>query len=211
MAKLKYQGIESNVDSENEKRAILSFLDRYWDVKIEGDWQLPKVVDYIFDKGIKYGIALRESVVEPEIERHNTLASYRNNHGRKIEFTGISRKRNFRFEREMGALEKRLGKHVQITAKPKGYEEFCAAHPEEFPDDENDEKLEFNGTKLHSSIGAGCFNFEESLSRAHVKYDDKSQGRSPSTTMISTIFRQGINIGVLVVEQNLEKVFKDFY
>lgn len=120
--------------------------------------------------------------------------------GTKIDFCK-TRKRKKRFESEMNDLEKKLSNHVKINAKPKKYDKFLAYHPEEYSYEKNYEKLEFEGTKLHTSIGAACFDFEVCLSNPYVKYSNKNQHICPTTTMISTIFRQGVNLGVLVVEQ----------
>jgi len=208
MAVVNYQGIESKVDIDQEKKAIVTFLNDYWEIRLKGIMTLPGIVDHIYDAGIEYGIAYREKEVGEQVRTHNKHADLDKRihdedpgHAvscKKIKFTGTSTRRDLNFERAMNRLLKWSSRHVEYCT-PQGYDEYRQAHPEDFPEEK--ETLEFDGIELHHSLGATSYNFNEALKKSNVLVNDRDQGRPPLTTLLEVIFRQGANFGVLLVEQ----------
>lgn len=193
LKKIKYQGIISNIDINSEKKAIIEFLNKYWNVKIKGDYDLRKVVSKVFDEGIKYGIAYWEDWVEELIKKDNRYVW--KTPRKKVKFARTYKKGEYDDTSVESNLEKMLEGHAKISAKPKGYDRYKAKHDQdEYPEYKGD--LEFEGTPLFYALAAGCFRFQEALSKERILHHDE-----PLNSMITSIFLQGKNYGILLVEQ----------
>ncbi len=197
---MEYLGIESKINPENEKDAIVRFLDRYWDITLAPEETLPKMVDYILDSGIKYGIAYQERELQEKVNEYNSLVDLLSKEGKKADRINFIRTTSnesieFNFSLQIDYLKPRVVERWRISAQPKGYEEFRKAHQgEEFVD--MDERLEFEGSELPYYLAAHCLSFEVSLNKGHVFHH-----KDPLTSLVSAIYQQGMSIGMQVVEQ----------
>lgn len=197
-----YQGIESAIDPIKERNAILKFLNRYWDVRTKRNKSLADANDYILQEGIRYGIALYEKEYNETTEVYNELMEMRNaregKKSKKIDFqrTTIDDDLKGNFPSRIDLIETTIKREFIMSAMPKKYKSFKYR-------DDDDEELEFDGTKeLHYIAGgAVCFNFPTSLKSRHIHYSEENQERSPLTELVSAIYRQGMNIGVQAVAQ----------
>lgn len=202
---MKYQGIESKIDPKDERDAILKFLDRYWDISFKSKKPLTEAIDYILQTGIKYGIALHEKEVQQAVDFYNRMVDYANSENKnvpKIDFQRTTSDEDSKghFALQAGLVETTLKKEWKISAKPKGYEAFKQAYDSgDFAD--IDENLEFEGTRLHDKIGASCPDLPDYLKKGNIYYSEENQNRTPLREMVGAILRQGMNIGIRVVEQ----------
>jgi hypothetical protein len=198
MAKFTYQGIESLIDSDKEKEAMLEFLGRYWNVQTRGSWGLSKIVSNVFDEGVNYGIAYRE---RETADRLDGKVYPQSDVGIKVKIT--QKVSNVSCENQVDYLRTK----AKISAKPKGYKKFYQAHKgKDFP--EEDEDLEFSGSRLNNTLGATCPGFGDMLKKRSVKYN-QDRGRSPEFTLIRAIFTQGMSFGYNVVDQKYDPVFEE--
>jgi len=202
---MQYQGIESKIDPAIEMDAIAAFLDKYWNVKVKNGSVLD-VVSYIVEEGINYGIAYWEHETEGHISLYNSLTDTLSEVNPnldivRIELSRTSEQDEFTFSSEMESIGRLLKEKYGVTASPKGYRRYCKEN-EAWDFSDLDEVLEFEGTtELHPSLSVTTHGFSEGMKKGPVMYNDKEQGYSPLSTMMGCVFRQGMTIGMGVVEQ----------
>ena len=195
--KMKYQGIESAISPEKEKEAILEFLDKYWDVKIVSGEPVEKIINYIFQEGIKCGIDIQEEFNQFPIDRINSDS-------KKIEFKRTNP--NFIKLDDIPSNLKKQG--WNISAQPKEYESFKQTY-DEFNEPEIEE-LEFSGSKLHCSLAAGYLDFKDALTKKQVYTMEISDDKSPLASLIDAVYFQGMSIGIQVVDQKWDEEINKF-
>ena len=126
---MKYQGIESKVNPEAERNAILEFLVSNWDVTVRPQRHLSEAIDYLLLEGIRYGIALQEKETQRTVETYNSFVSIANNRSGTFEpiiFTRTSSENDLNgdFPGLGETTEARIRKEWVIFATPKDYEAF---------------------------------------------------------------------------------------
>lgn len=102
-----------------------------------------------------------------------------------------------------GALEglTKAMSRATLKAEPKGWAAYKKTAQEY--DEPGPEAKGFKGKPLHSSLGASIGGFGDTTSRASVFYNEL-RDRSPLNTMLSAVFRQGMNLGVVTLEKPLQ-------
>lgn len=214
---LKYLGLESRINPEQERDAILTFLERYWDISTDPERSIAGVIDYILEAGIKYGVAVQEEQTQEAVDLRNKWIDIYKAAGRELTINKIDFKRTtsdeemaayrrlgyFDFETQVNPIETALIKEMAISAQPKGYEAYKQEHGTNTENYEDmNEELEFTGTlELHNFLAAPNPPFPYCLNKGSIYYTEANQGRSPLTELISAVYSQGMNIGMGVVEQ----------
>ena len=102
---------------------------------------------------------------------------------------------NFDYSQHVDALIENIKKSWNVSARPKGYNEFIKDYKDFKGQEELDETemlKEFDGC---DDSGARSFPFPIRISTPHVAYDDICQGRKPLETLIGAIFGYGIAYG----------------
>ncbi len=200
---MKYLNLESSISPEKERDEIVKFLDKYWNVKVRPGKSLGEAIDYVLQEGINSGIAWQEKKSQELVEDYNTLANWANEAGGNVSVIDFERTTTdedvARYNNPFKRLESVLRKNWLFSAQPKGYKKFKRTH-EAIPQ-AYDEDLEFFGSGLHSSLRSSCPGFADSLEKGFVYYSEKEQDRSPVNELAGAIYRQGMTIGIQMVEQ----------
>ncbi|MBL8957919.1 MAG: hypothetical protein JNK82_44500 [Myxococcaceae bacterium] len=87
-----------------------------------------------------------------------------------------------------------------LKAAPSGWATYKKTAREYDPP--GPEAKTFKGRQLHFSIGSSAGGFGDSMSRATTYYHHL-RGRSPLNTLLSSVFRQGMNLGLETLDQPL--------
>lgn len=212
-----YLGIESRINPEQERDAILTFLKKYWDISTNPERSIAGIIDYILEAGIKYGVAVQEEQTQEAVDLRNKWVDIYKAAGRELTINKIDFKRTtsdeemaayrrgffFSFETQIDPVEAALIKKEAISAQPKGYEAYKQEHRANTENyDDMNEELEFTGTlQLHNFLAAMCPPFPYCLNKGTIYYGEANQSRSPLVGLISAIYGQGMSMGMRVVEQ----------
>lgn len=190
----------SSIKPKEEKQAILDFLRTYWDITTAHGDMLSIAVEYVLQKGITYGINWQENKLEKII---NTYSDFKITE-KDEKLKGFKPRKEdepepeFDFAKEVEIMAKSLKKDWGMRAQPKDYQAFKKAYNEDR--EIKPEILEFGRTKLHHSIEYEGFPFE-TLSKENILYNDEKQDKEPLTELVSAVYKQGMNLGVLAVEE----------
>ncbi|MGV8086514.1 MAG: hypothetical protein ACP5N1_02700 [Candidatus Woesearchaeota archaeon] len=202
-----YSGVVSKINSKKERDSILQFLHNYWTIQIKSKSDtstLTTIVDYVLEEGIKYGIAYQEKQLLSTIEKYNLIARAMdpdNKNNWQINFNITTKEKDFDFGHKISYIEKIIKKDASINAVPKDYTTFKATHSLDDLSNIVLEKPKFNGAKLDDSILAVCTDFATTLSIKEIYFYEKEQNRSPLSSLIGAILRQGMTIGYDLVDQ----------
>ena len=204
-----YQGRKVNL--EREKRAILKFLKRYWDVEVDFE-ALPFIVERQLHDGFLFGVAHQENDYQ---ENYVSLNSIKNGfncvretlhmkpHIITLQFTRVTDPSYITF----GSIDRFWG----VEAQPKRYDKFKKRYNESregqgMRDDWS--RYEFDGFTAFDRAIHEEFKFPQRMSRKSVAYNEFAQDRTPSQTMQDCILLQGKYIGVMAVQQKYRDDFR---
>jgi hypothetical protein len=98
-------------------------------------------------------------------------------------------------------LTRTVAKGAGLKAEPNGwaaYKKTADEYDEPGPDAKG-----FKGRPLHFSLGASIGGFGDTTSKATVFYNHV-RNRTPLNTLVSAVFRQGMNLGVLTLDKPLD-------
>jgi hypothetical protein len=211
---MNYQGIESKINPEDETSAIVEFLNKNWDIYLKPKKSLSNIIDYVLQEGIHYGVALQEKKIQEIIPLYTIATRLKEDNEKKTETISFERTtkdedKSKDFPKRIEYIKSRLKKEGLVSAQPKGYDAFKKAHDtEDFA--YRNKKVEFKGVKLHNAMSHVVLNFVDTLAKGNIHYSEKEQGRPPITGLVSAIYRQGMSIGMYLVEQRWGTT-KDMY
>lgn len=216
---MEYLGIEPSIKPADERNAIVEFLDRYWDVRMKDKKPIGKAVDYVLRKGIEFGIAVRERDIGNRLGMEEDVLGYRlGNQGFRKTVRAVY---GYEFAPAAEAAEENLKRNWMVSAAPKGFKKYKRTHrSEEFSDPPNER--EFNGSDLYHSMAVCTPGFSDFLRPENVFYEEDQRDRGPLNALTAAIFRQGMTIGMRVVDEKwgeeevpsreeMYDVLKDFY
>jgi len=202
---LTYQDIESVIDPEQERDAIVKLLDTYWNVRVAAGKTMGQAIDYLLQEGIKVGIATQETITEEKVRRYQKRhACMLSDIGLKgipetIVFTNTTKGSEYDFYKKPGQLEfeekltKQAEKKFRLRGIPKGYQRVLR----------NDwipyESLPFEGTNLHFYPYSS--DIAHSLTPETVVQRRTTRSQLPREILIDAVYEHGISIGMVVVDQ----------
>jgi len=178
------------IDLEVERDAIVTFLDRYWDV--ETTRPLSGIVDEILEMGKKSGISIREGKLEEKLEVYN-IGIERTGERNLIEFSRTEPPLCFYFD-IISSLVSKLEKDF-TSVEPKDYQIFKEEHDS---DDRFDggEEFEFGGAELGGDYQSReCVAFVDRLRPGEVYYQEENQVDSVLYVLIRAMYARGEDLG----------------
>jgi len=213
---LTYQDIESVIDPEQERDAIVKLLDTYWNVRVAAGKTVGGVVDCLLQEGIKVGIATQETITEETVKEYNEryvlMFSRIDLKGipETIPFTNTTKGSEYDFYKKPGQFEfednliKKVEQEFRLRGVPKGYQR--ALSNERSGGRPAWEPLPFEGTDLHfSPYGPPCIT--HSLAPAGVaRRKTCSIVKSSREILIFAVYHHGHSIGRTVVDQKYSKL-----
>jgi len=103
---------------------------------------------------------------------------------------------DFNYSKQMGILIAYIKEHWNVSARPKGYKEFCENYTDFKGMEEEDQQTIINAFEGFDDSTAGSFSFPIRTSLPQVAYDDKCQGREPLETLLGAVFAYGMRYGM---------------
>ena len=190
-------------EQTKERDAILTYLAPRWVVQPIASF--PDVTEYVLARGIHVGVATIENVVEEYLSHAAPLYDSLREDGVVIEPIPFTRSVSpvvveDDFYTVFGRMTAEVVARWNVSAQPCGYVAAKRLYRRDALEDAYEEQ-EFTGTRLHSRVGHSRPDFADALRMFEVVYEDVERGRRPLMTLLSTIYCQGMSLGMFAVER----------